>query len=167
MTRYRSALLALIIMANVPLALIGSVIALKITGLEISVASAVGFITLTGICTRNGILKISHFINLVIHEGESFGRALIIRGSQERLKPVLMTASSACFGLLPLLFVGDSAGMEMLFPVAVVITGGLLVSTALDAMLTPVLFLFYGEPAVERLVESARQSQGKTISEAF
>jgi HME family heavy-metal exporter len=166
-TRYRSALLALIIMANVPLALIGSVIALKITGLEISVASAVGFITLTGICTRNGILKISHFINLVIHEGESFGRALIIRGSQERLKPVLMTASSACFGLLPLLFVGDSAGMEMLFPVAVVITGGLLVSTALDAMLTPVLFLFYGEPAVERLVESARQSQGKTISEAF
>ena len=166
-TRYRSAILALIIMANVPLALIGSVLALKLTGLEISVASAVGFITLTGISTRNGILKISHFINLVIYEGELFGRKLIIRGSQERLKPVLMTAASACFGLLPLLFAGDAAGMEMLFPVAVVITGGLLISTALDAVLTPVLFLIFGEAPLKRLVEANKSTKDVGIAEAY
>jgi HME family heavy-metal exporter len=166
-TRYRSAVLALIIMANVPLALIGSVLALKFTGLEVSVASAVGFITLTGICTRNGILKISHFINLVLYEGERFGRDVVIRGSQERLKPVLMTAASACFGLLPLLFAGDAAGMEMLFPVAVVITGGLLVSTALDAVLTPVLFLRFGEASLNRLVKLRGRSSEAEIAEAY
>ncbi len=166
-TRYRSSVLAIIIMANVPLALIGSVIALKIAGLEISIASAVGFITLTGICTRNGILKISHFINLVIHEGEQFGRKLIIRGSQERLKPVLMTASSACFGLLPLILAGDAAGMEMLFPVAVVITGGLLVSTLLDAVLTPVLFLKFGEKSLALLVARSKAGRASSILEAY
>lgn len=166
-TRYRSSVLALIIMANVPLALIGSVVGLKLTGLEISVASAVGFITLTGISTRNGILKISHFINLVIHEGESFGRELVIRGSQERLKPVLMTATSACFGLAPLLFAGESAGMEMLYPVAVVITGGLIVSTVLDAVLTPVLFLRYGEKGLNHLVASNKRTESNTIADAF
>ena len=92
---------------------------------------------------------------------------MIIRGSQERLKPVLMTAASACFGLLPLLFAGDAAGMEMLFPVAVVITGGLLISTALDAVLTPVLFLIFGEAPLKRLVEANKSTKDVGIAEAY
>jgi HME family heavy-metal exporter len=132
--------LTLIIMTNVPLALIGSVLALKLTGLELSVASMVGFITLTGISTRNGILKVSHYINLVLHEGEQFGRAMIIRGSQE-LVPVLMTAASAGCGLLPLVIQPYTPGKEILFPVAVTILGGLITATILDALLTPVMFL--------------------------
>ena len=88
-SRYNSTALVLIIMANIPLALIGSVIALYIAGQPLSIASMIGFITLAGISARNGILKISHYINLVLHEGEQFGRALIVRGSLERLTPVL------------------------------------------------------------------------------
>ena len=102
-TRYRSTVLALVIMGNVPLALIGSVAALWIAGQPFSVASAIGFITLAGIATRNGILKISHYINLALFEGESFGRQLVIRGTLERLTPVLMTALAAGIALLPLL----------------------------------------------------------------
>lgn len=158
-TRYRSTLLALIIMTNVPLALIGSVLALKLTGLELSVASMVGFITLTGISTRNGILKVSHFINLVLHEGEQFGRDLIIRGSQERLVPVLMTATCAGFGLLPLLLQPFEPGKEILFPVAVTIFGGLLTATFLDALLTPLLVLRFGRKAIERLVTQTQEGR--------
>jgi hypothetical protein len=93
--------LALIIMGSVPLALIGSVVALWIAGLPLSVASLVGFVTLTGIATRNGILKTSHYINLALHEGVPFGPDLVIRGTLERLTPVLMTALSACVALFP------------------------------------------------------------------
>ena len=88
-------MLALIIMGSVPLALIGSVAALWLAGQPLSVASMIGFITLTGIAARNGILKISHYINLALHEGVPFGRDLVVRGSLERLTPVLMTALSA------------------------------------------------------------------------
>ncbi len=155
-TRYRSVTLTLIVMSNVPLALIGCVLALKITGLQMSVASMVGFITLAGISTRNGILKVNHFINLAIHEGEDFGRKMIIRGSQERLVPVLMTATSACFGLMPLLFDPYTPGKEILYPVAVVIFGGLISATMLDAVLTPLLFLRYGRASLNRLILQAR-----------
>jgi HME family heavy-metal exporter len=163
--RYRSTRLALIIMTNVPLALVGSILAIKIAGLELSVATMVGFITLTGISTRNGILKVSHFINLALHEGESFGRAMILRGSQERLMPVLMTAASACGGLLPLLWDPYVPGKEMLYPVAVVIFGGLLSATALDAMLTPWLFLKFGRRPLEALM--SRAGDGPKVAEAF
>ncbi len=91
-SRYRSVLFVAIIMSSVPLALIGSVTALWLAGQPLSVASMIGFITLTGIATRNGILKISHYINLAIHENMPFGPALVIKGSLERLTPVLMTA---------------------------------------------------------------------------
>src|SRR5262249_57687048 len=93
--RYRSAVLALIVMGSVPLALIGSVAALWLAGQPLSVASIVGFVTLTGIAARNGILKISRYINLAIHEGVPFGQELVIRGTLDRLTPVLMTALSA------------------------------------------------------------------------
>src|SRR5262249_14157956 len=89
-TRYRSAVLALIIIGSVPLALIGSVAALWIAGQPLSVASMVGFITLTGIAARNGILKISHVINLALHENLAWGRDLVTRGCLERMTPVLM-----------------------------------------------------------------------------
>jgi HME family heavy-metal exporter len=149
--RYRSAVLSLIIMGNIPLALIGSVIALWLSGQPLSVATMIGFITLAGISARNGILKISHYINLALREGETFGRAMIVRGSLERLTPVLMTALSAGFALLPLMVGADAPGKEILHPVAIVIFGGLVTSTLLDTILTPVLFLRYGAGPLERL----------------
>jgi HME family heavy-metal exporter len=152
--RYRSLALTFMIMGSIPLALIGSVLALWISGQPLSVAALVGFITLTGIATRNGILKISHYINLCAFEGETFGRAMIVRGSLERLTPVLMTALVAAFALLPLLVSADAPGREMLYPVAVVIFGGLISSTLLDTLLTPVMFLRWGRAPLERLLAS-------------
>ncbi|AGW95288.1 efflux RND transporter permease subunit [Cupriavidus necator] len=156
-SRYRSATLTLIIMANIPLALIGSVIAMWIGGLTLSVASMVGFITLTGIATRNGILKVSHYINLCRFEGETFGIPMIVRGSLERLTPVLMTALVAAFALVPLLVSADAPGKEILHPVAVVIFGGLVSSTILDSLLTPLAFWLFGRRPLERILS---QPQG-------
>ncbi len=150
--RYRSAVLALIIMGNVPLALVGSVIALKLAGIELSLASMIGFVTLTGISARNGILKVSHAINLMRSENEVFGRALILRACQERVVPVLMTASSAGIALLPLLFDAHAPGKEILHPVAVAIFGGLISSTMLDAVMTPSLLFLFGRAPAERLL---------------
>ena len=152
-------------MGNIPLALIGSVVALNIAAQPLSVASMIGFITLAGISARNGILKISHYINLALHEGERFGRALVIRGSLERLAPVLMTALSAGLALTPLLFGADDPGREILHPVAVTIFGGLLSATLLDTVLTPVLFLSFGKAPLERL--AAAQAGALTPAEAF
>ncbi|MDI1267013.1 MAG: efflux RND transporter permease subunit [bacterium] len=156
-SRYRSAVLAAIIMGGVPLALIGSVAALALTDQPLSVASMVGFITLAGIATRNGILKISHYINLALHERMKFGPELVIRGSLERMTPVLMTALSAGLALLPLLIAADEPGKEILHPVAVTIFGGLVSATLLDALVTPVLFLMFGQKPLARLMQ--RQSE--------
>jgi len=164
-SRYRSAVLALIIMGNVPLALIGSVAALWLSGQPLSVASMVGFITLTGISARNGILKISHYINLVLHEGEAFGPGMVVRGSLERLTPVLMTAFSAGFALLPLIVGADAPGKEILHPVAITIFGGLASATLLDTLLTPVLFLKLGRKPLERLMTP--DADGLLPAEAF
>ena len=153
-SRYRSTALTLIIMGNIPLALVGSVIALWISGQPLSIAALVGFITLTGIATRNGILKISHYINLCAFEGERFGQAMIVRGSLERLTPVLMTALVAAFALVPLLLSADAPGKEVLHPVAVVIFGGLVSSTLLDTVLTPMMFWRWGEKPLQRLLET-------------
>ncbi len=158
-SRYRSWRLVAIIMANIPLALVGSVLALALTGTALSVASLVGFITLTGISARNGILKVSHYLNLALHEGESFGDALIVRGSLERLTPVLMTALVAAFALTPLLLGADQPGREILHPVAVVIFGGLVSSTLLDTLLTPVMFRLWGREPLERLVAESPNRQ--------
>ena len=153
-SRYRSSTLALIIMGNIPFALVGSVIAMWIAGVSLSVASMVGFITLAGIATRNGILKVSHYVNLCKFEGETFGWPMIVRGSLERLTPVLMTALVAAFALLPLLLAADAPGKEILHPVAVVIFGGLISSTVLDSLLTPLIFWLAGREPLEALVAS-------------
>ena len=163
-SRYRSAALALIIMGNVPLALIGSVAALWIAGQPLSVASAIGFITVTGIAARNGILKVSHYINLALFEGEQFSRHLIVRGTLERLRPVLMTAVAAGIALVPLMIGADAPGKELLSPVAIAIFGGLITATLLDAFLTPTLFLRFGRKPLERL---ASVEDGLTTVEAF
>lgn len=155
-SRYRSVLFVSIIMASVPLALIGSVTALWIAGQPLSVASMIGFITLTGISTRNGILKISHYINLAIQEDLPFGKELVVRGSLERLTPVLMTALSAGVALIPLMIDATAPGKEILHPVAITIFGGLVTATVLDTLLTPTLFLKYGRKPLVRLVEQAR-----------
>jgi len=158
-SRYRSAVLAAMVMANVPMAMVGGVVALWIAGGELSVASLVGFVTLAGIAARNGILKISHYINLALHEGEAFGRALVVRGSLERLTPVLMTALTAAVALSPLLFGADEPGKEILHPVAVVIFGGLVSSTLLDTLVTPVMFLRWGRQPLERLLDAGRDTR--------
>ena len=154
-SRYQSVVLTAIIMGNIPLALVGSVIALWISGQPLSVAALVGFITLTGIATRNGILKISHYINLCAFEGETFGQKMIVRGSLERLTPVLMTALVAAFALVPLLVSADAPGKEVLHPVAVVIFGGLISSTLLDSLLTPLMFWLWGEKPLAKLLASS------------
>jgi HME family heavy-metal exporter len=151
-SRYRSSTLALVIMGNIPFALVGSVVAMWIAGVSLSVASMVGFITLAGIATRNGILKVSHYINLCKFEGETFGWPMIVRGSIERLTPVLMTALVAAFALTPLLLAADAPGKEILHPVAVVIFGGLISSTLLDSLLTPLIFWKVGRRPLERLL---------------
>jgi HME family heavy-metal exporter len=164
-SRYRSVPLALIVMGNVPLALIGAVVALWIAGQPLSVASMIGFITLAGISARNGILKISHYLNLILYEGETFGREAVIRGSLERLSPVLMTALSAGLALVPLLLGADEPGREILHPVAVTIFGGLISATLLDTFLTPILFLAFGARALDRVRES--QEGALNPAEAF
>jgi len=152
--RYQSPILAGIILANIPLGLIGSVIALWIAGQPLSVASMIGFITLAGISARNGILKISHYVNLALFEGERFGPDLVVRGSLERMSPVLMTALAAGLALVPLLFGAGEPGREILHPVAVTIFGGLVSATLIDTVLTPLMFLRFGEKPLQRILDT-------------
>lgn len=136
-------------MATIPLAFIGGVVLLFFADRSITVASLVGFITLSGVASRNAIMMISHYLHLMKYEGESFTKEMIVRGSQERLVPVMMTAFVASLALLPLVFAKGQPGSEVLHPVAVVIVGGLLSSTLLDVLVTPVLFYRFGKASAE------------------
>ncbi len=151
-SRYKSSTLALLIMANIPLALVGAVLGLWLSGQPLSIAALIGFITLAGISVRNGILKVSHYVNLMRFENEAFDHKMILRGSLERLAPVLMTALVTAFALAPLLFEAEQPGTEILHPVAVVIFSGLISSTLLDTFLTPAMFWLFGRKPAERLV---------------
>jgi CzcA family heavy metal efflux pump len=146
---FRSKTIAAQIMATIPLAFIGGIVFLFLTDKTITVASLVGFITLCGVASRNAIMMISHYLHLMKFENEKFTKEMIIRGSQERLVPVLMTAFVASLALLPLVFAKGEPGSEVLYPVAVVIVGGLISSTILDIIITPTLFFRFGKKSAE------------------
>jgi Cu/Ag efflux pump CusA len=147
---FQSVSLAFQVMLNIPLALIGGLVFTWIKLDNISIATLVGFIAVGGIAARNGIMMLSHYLHLMKHEGESFTREMIIRGTLERMVPVLMTALAAGIALIPLVLAGDQPGKEILHPVAVVIVGGLISSTLLDFLVTPALFYRFGRKAAER-----------------
>jgi len=137
---YPSVRIVLQLLNALPTAFIGGAIALAVTGQPLTVASLVGFISLGGIAVRNGILLVTHYFHLMREEGEPFSREMILRGSLERLAPVLMTALTAGIGLVPLVLGGQEPGREILYPVATVILGGLLTSTFCEFLVHPGLF---------------------------
>jgi HME family heavy-metal exporter len=149
---FQSPRIVLQILNAIPTAFVGGVLALALTHQSLTVASMVGFISLGGIAARNGILLVTHYFHLMRQEGEGFTREMIVRGSLERLSPVLMTALTAGIGLVPLVIGGQQPGREILYPVATVILGGLITSTFCEFLLHPGLFWrFSGRDAV-RLV---------------
>ncbi len=165
-THFKSMRLVWQVLLNIPLAMIGSVTALWLSGLPFSVATLVGFITLCGIASRNTILMIDHYVHLVEREGQAFSREMIVRGSLERLVPVLMTALTAGLALVPLAFAAGAPGKEILHPVAVVILGGLFSSTLLDMLVTPAVFWRFGKPALESLAETRKKGDPFVITPA-
>jgi len=147
--QFRSAAIVAQILLNIPLAFIGGLVLTYLVVGRISIATLVGLITLAGIASRNTIMMISHYLHLMQHEGERFDEAMIVRGSLERLVPVTMTALVAGLALLPLTLAAGEPGKEILYPVAVVILGGLVSSTLLDMAVTPAVFLRFGRRAAE------------------
>ncbi|MEM0924929.1 MAG: efflux RND transporter permease subunit, partial [Planctomycetota bacterium] len=141
------------ILNALPTAFIGGVFALVLTGQDLTVASLVGFISLGGIAIRNGILLVTHYFHLMRAEGESLSRQMILRGSLERLAPVLMTALTAGIGLIPLLVGGQEPGREILYPVATVIIGGLITSTFCEFLIHPGLFWRFSGRDTQRLLD--------------
>ncbi|QDT75254.1 efflux RND transporter permease subunit [Lacipirellula limnantheis] len=159
-TLFRSVNLALQVLAALPMAAIGAVTALVVTGQSLTVASMVGFISLAGIASRNGILLIAHYLHLVRHEGESFSLEMIERAGKERLAPMLMTALTAGIALIPLVLAAGEPGKEILYPVATVILGGLISSTLLDFFVHPALFRLFGRRDAERSMTSDDEDLG-------
>jgi len=155
---FGSANLSLQVMVALPMAFIGSVAALYVTGQTLTVASMVGFISLCGIASRNGILLINHYLHLVKHEGETWSRQMIVRAGKDRLAPVLMTALTSGIGLVPLAMAAGEPGKEILYPVATVVIGGLITSTLLEFLVRPALFWTMGTGAARRVVESEERS---------
>jgi Cu(I)/Ag(I) efflux system membrane protein CusA/SilA len=153
---FKASFIAIQIMLNIPLALIGSLVAIFISERTFSIATLVAFITLCGIASRNGIMMISHYLHLMKHENEQFTKEMVIRGSLERLVPVLMTTLTAILGLLPLVLAKGDPGKEILHPVAVVIVGGLISSTLLDMFITPTVFFHFGRKSAEKNLKTLK-----------
>ena len=141
---FRSARLVLLVALTLPFALIGGVAGAFLGGGILSLGSLVGFVTVLGIAARNGIMLISHYRHLEHEENEPFGLALVLRGAEERLAPILMTAACASLALLPLVWRGHIPGHEIEYPMAIVILGGLVTSTLLNLFLMPALYLAFG-----------------------
>ncbi|MFO7905364.1 MAG: efflux RND transporter permease subunit, partial [Pirellulaceae bacterium] len=157
-TMFGSANLSFQVMVALPMAFIGSVAALYVTGQTLTVAAMVGFISLCGIASRNGILLINHYLHLMQYEGETWSREMIVRAGQERVAPVLMTALTSGIGLVPLAMAAGEPGKEILYPVATIIIGGLISSTLLEFLVRPVLFWKFGKKAAERVVNEHDQT---------
>lgn len=149
---FQSLSLALQVMLNIPLALVGGLVYTWLKIDNISVATLVGFIAVGGVAARNGIMMISHYLHLMKHEGQGFTREMVIRGTLERMVPVLMTALSAGIALIPFVLAADQPGKEILHPVAVVIVGGLISSTLLDFLITPLIFFNFARKAAEQAI---------------
>jgi CzcA family heavy metal efflux pump len=141
---FGSARLAAMFFLTLPMALVGGVLAVALTGGTLSLGSYIGFLTVFGIAARNGILLINHCQHLERHEGETFGAALVLRGAQERLSPILMTALATALALVPLIVAGTIPGHEIEHPMALVIVGGLVTSTLVNLFIVPSLYLRYG-----------------------
>lgn len=154
-TMFRSVNLSLQVMAALPMAFIGAVAALVLTGQTLTIAATVGFISLAGIASRNGILLLNHYLHLVKYEGENWTKEMIVRAGLERLAPVLMTALTSGIGLVPLVLAAGEPGKEILYPVATVILGGLISSTLLDFFVHPALFWLFGLREAERVVKES------------
>jgi Cu/Ag efflux pump CusA len=137
---FQSTRIALLLTLSLPFALIGAVWGAFLSGGVLSLGSLVGFVTVIGIAARNGIMLVSHYRHLQDEEGVPFGRELILRGAEERLAPILMTASVTALALLPIVLGGNRPGYEIEHPMAVVIVGGLFTSTVLNLVLTPFLY---------------------------
>jgi Cu/Ag efflux pump CusA len=147
---FRSVGLTITVMLSVPLAGVGGVAAVMLSGGDVSLGSMVGFVTVFGVAVRNGILLIGHYRHLQHDEGLTVDRQLILRGASERLAPILMTASSTGLALLPLVVRGNLPGHEIEYPMAIVIIGGLVSSTFLTLFLLPVLYEWFGWRLVQK-----------------
>jgi Cu/Ag efflux pump CusA len=147
---FRSGVMALQVLVNIPLAIMGGLVLTWILIDNLSIATLVGFIAVAGVAARNCIMMLSHYLHLMKHEGEGFTRDMVVRGTLERLVPVLMTALSAGIALIPLLLAAGEPGKEILHPVAVVIVGGLVSSTLLDLLVTPAVFYHFGRKSAGR-----------------
>ena len=143
---FRSLRLVLLLIGTLPSSLIGGVVGALLSGGVLSLGSIVGFVSVFGIASRNGIMILSHYRHLENEEGVPPGPHLVLRGAEERLIPVLMTALCAGLSLLPIVVRGALPGYEIEHPMAVVIIGGLLSSTSLNLLLMPVLYSAYGRP---------------------
>lgn len=141
------------VLVALPTAFIGAVAALAITDQNLTVAAMVGFISLCGIASRNGILLLNHYLHLVANEGETWSREMVRRAGQERMAPVLMTALTSGIGLLPLALAAGEPGKEILYPVATVIVGGLLTSTLAEFFVRPALFWSVGRGAGQAILD--------------
>lgn len=157
---FRSFAFVFIVLTNIPISVIGGVLLTRFTLDNISIATLVGFIAISGIAARNSIMMLSHYLHLIAHEGEKFDLKMVIRGTEERLVPVLMTAISAGIALLPLVLAADEPGKEILNPVAVVIVGGLISSTLLGLAVTPAIFYHFCRRSAETALARGASAAG-------